>query len=211
MIYLTRTRLMRESERTVYETASRGEPLARGICSQLLADQVRYYVWRSRHENRMEPVASLRRRELQLVELRRASIELVHRAALVKYLRDYHVRGTARDGVLREFYGALDAREAAILEHRNYLIAASSQICATELLELADDRKGVEQIELYESAYSQYFGLFCARTRAEQLGAPFMLDDLIPEVHGAAERLRLRILSGYLLPNRAVRIGSVAA
>jgi len=200
LIYLTQNRLMRESERMVHEAASCGEPRVRSVCSQLLANQVRYFIWHSKHESRMEPIARLRRRELQLLELRRASVEFVHRAALVKYFSDYQVRGPARDRVLRGFFGPQDSRDAAILAHRSYLVAASSQLCATELLRLADDQAGIEQIQFYETVYAQYFGLFCNRLHAAPNGDRSLLDELVPEVRGVAERLRLQLLATNLRP-----------
>jgi hypothetical protein len=192
---------MLESERTVHETAVQGEPRDRGVCSQLLADRARYVVWHSRHESRMETVAERGRRELQILALRGICVERLHRAALVRYFRDYRVTGPERDQTLREFYGVLEPRDAAVMEHRNYLVAASTQLCATELLELAGDHQGVELVRSYESAYMQYFSLFCERARALQNRETFLLGALLPEVHGAAERLRLRIVSGHLMPS----------
>jgi hypothetical protein len=193
---------MRESERAVHEAADGGELRVRNVCRQLLGDRVRYFVWHAKHETRMESVALARRREPQLLELRRAGVEFVHRAAFVRHLKDHGLRGASRDRLLREFYGPLDSRAAAILEHRNYLSAASSQWCAATLLELADDHRGVEQLQLYETAYSQYFGLFCERIRAAANREAFLLKDLLPEVRDVAVRLRQRILSGHVRQRR---------
>lgn len=202
MIYLSRNRLMHESECAVAHAADSGEPPVRNVCRQLLADRVRYFVWHAKHESRMECVAGLRRREPQLLELRRAGVEFIHRAALVRYLREYRVVGAARDRILQEFYGPLDPHAATVLEHRGYLAAASSQWCATTLLEITDDRRGGEQLLHYERAYAQYFSLFCERIRAATNHEPCLLNDLLPEVRGVAARIRQRILSGHLLQHR---------
>ena len=125
---------MRESERIVHETARNTAARDRGVCGQLIASEPRYTLWHTRHEQRMSPIAKHGRRDSQILELRRAGVEQLHRAALVRYLRDWNVTGPERDQTLRQFYNVVDSREAAILEHRSYIAAASSQLCATELL-----------------------------------------------------------------------------
>jgi hypothetical protein len=202
VIYLTHTRLMRESERTVHETASNSRARDQRVCDQLLANQPRYSLWHIRHDHRMTPVAKLRRREQQLLELRRTGVEQIHSAALVRYLRDFSVTGADRDNTLSLFYGVVDVREAAIVEHRKYVLAASSQLCATEVLTLAGDTKGVELVNTYERAYEQYLSLFCQRARAHSAIERSLFDDLLPDVKGVAARLRQRIVAGHLLPTR---------
>jgi hypothetical protein len=202
VIYLTHTRLMRESEQTVKETASNARAREQRVCDQLLANDARYSLWHTRHDHRMLPVARLQRREQQLLELRRTSIEQVHGAALVRYLRDFGVTGTDRDATLRLFYGVVDLREAAIHEHRSYLLAASSQLCASKVLALAGDTKGAELVNHYERAYEQYLSLFCHRARARERHERSLLDELLPDVKDVAARLRERIVGGHLLPTR---------
>ena len=209
MVYLTRTRLMVESERTVKDRAKFGGGVPQRICSQLLADVPRYSLWHARHENRMNSVAVARQRERQILTLRNLSVEQIHRTALVRYLRDFRITGAARDQTLREFYRVMDTRESAVVEHRNYLIAASTQLCAGDLLELVGDYGGRDLVGLYELAYGQYFSMFCDRARARQNGAVYLLGTLLPEVHDAAERLRRRVLAGELLPARLVSMTHV--
>ena len=186
---------MLESERTVRERAfSDDEEIPKRVCSQLLADPPRYLLWRVRHENQMNLVAGARRRERQIMTLRAVAIEQVHRAALVRYLRDHRVTGVARDQTLREFYGVVDARDSAIMEHRNYLLAASTQLCTADILEMVGDKHGVELVRRYELAYTQYFAMFCDQARARQTGKVYMLEMLLPEVRDTAERLRRKIM-----------------
>lgn len=208
MIYLTHMRLMRESERTVHERATCADEVPRRVCAQLLADETRYALWHARHENSMTTVAVVKRRERQLLALRSICVAQVHRTALLRYLRDYRIVGAARDQALRVFHGVMDARDAAIAEHRTYLVAASSHLCATELLELAGDIKGVELLRGYETVYGQYFSLFCDRSRAVERGATYLLSSLIPEVRANAERVRHRIVTGHLLPRQPVPFSS---
>jgi len=204
VVYLTHSRLMRESEKTVHERAVGGDDIPRRVCAQLLSDPPRYTLWHARHEHSMSKVAAARRRERQLLALRSISLAQIHRTALIRYFRDYRIARAARDLTLREFYGVMDARRAALAEHRTYLIAASSQLCAMDLLELADDMKGIDLLREYETAFGQFFAMFCDRSRATQLGASYLLSGLVPEVRANAEQVRKSILAGHLLPSQPV-------
>jgi hypothetical protein len=206
MIYLTHTRLMLESERAVVSRAGASDEVPRRICSQLLADDARYSLWHVRQDGHMGVVAGARQRVRQVLSLRSLSVEQIHRAALVRYLRDRHVTGRAREQTLREFYGVTDPSEAAIIEHRSYLLAASTQFCATDILEMTGDRQGIELLRGYELAYGQFFAMFCERAGAGQAGVPYLLAALLPEVRAAAERIRVR-----LLDDRRISSAPVAA
>jgi hypothetical protein len=150
-------------------------------------------------------VVAKRRKADQLLRLRAVAIEQVHRTALVNYLRDYSVVGAARDRILSEFYGLVDPRSAAVMEHRNYLVSASSQISALDVLDSARDRLGVRMIENYEVTYGQFFRMFCERALAEQSGLIYILSALIEEVNDSAVKMRKRILKGELLPVDSMR------
>jgi hypothetical protein len=146
----------------------------------------------------MDSVAHARRRERQVLKLRSIAIAQVHRAALVRYLRDGRIVGADREQTLRQFYGISDVRDAALAEHRNYLLAASTQLCAGQILELVGDQQGIDLVHSYELAYTQYFAMFCDRSRALHSGKSYLLASLLPEVKNVADRLRLRILDSNL-------------
>ena len=204
MIYLTQSRLMLESERTVRDRAKSDEEIPQRICSQLLANGPRYVLWHVRHEMHMNLVAGARQRERQVMTLRSVAVEQIHRTALVRYLRDHRITGDARDQTLREFYGVMDPRESVITEHRNYLLAASTQFCTADILELTGDKHGVDLLRQYELAYAQYFGMFCDQARARRTGKTYMLEMLLPEVRDAAERLRARVMDMRRVPPQPI-------
>jgi len=210
MLYITQTRLMRESEQTVLERANSGDEIPRRICTQLLDDPARYSQWHARHEIHMGGVARARRHERQVLKLRAIAIEQVHQTALVRYLRDHHVFGADRDRTLHAFYGINDIRDSTLAEHRTYLLAASTQLCTSEILDLVGDDRGQGLVRRYELAYDQYFGMFCDRARAIQKGGNYLLTAFIPEVRNIAERMRLRILDTELLPLRPVSMQGAA-
>jgi hypothetical protein len=210
LIYLTQVRLMLESERTIAECARDGEPAPQRVCAQLLAEPMRYALWHVRHDIRMGSVASARMRDRQILALRAFAIEQIHRAALVRYLRDFRVVGVAREQALRDFHGVVDAREATLAEHRDYLLAAGSQVSTTQLLEFADDQRAAALLRDYEFAYGQFFSMFCERSRSRQNGQPYLGECLLPEVRAVATRARRRVLDADL-PVRPVRLGPARA
>lgn len=202
---------MRESEDAVREHAGSGDDVWRRVCSQLIANQPRYAEWHASHEMKMWKVAGARVRGPQVGALRTVAVQQVHRTALVNYLRLGRVTGSARDSALRLFHGVSDLRDATLAEHRSYLVAASTQVCAHDLLDLVGDADGLNLIRRYEQAYTQYFAMFCERAIALQTGHSYLLGSLLPEVKNVADRLRLKIIGSTLRPLAARPVGVVAA
>jgi hypothetical protein len=211
MLYITHSQLMRESEQAVLAHTVGDDDAIRRVCVQLLADDRRYALWHSNHDRQMDGVAAARRRNAQVLKLRAVVLEQVHQTALVRYLRERQVAGPARQTLLREFHGVVDSRDATLAEHRNYLIATSTQLCATDILDLVGDVRGVDLVRRYELLYGQFFGMFCDKSRATADGEPYMLDVFLPETRDAAERLRLRILDARLAPVRPVVLATPQA
>jgi hypothetical protein len=191
---------MRESESSVQSCAEFGAEPAQHICSQLIHSEPRYATWMSSHDRRMTMVSRGRSRERQIVSLRLVATEQIHRQALVRYLRDNHIRSEQRDLVLKEFYGPLDSRNAVLAAHREYTQAVSSHVCATDLIELCADRHGAKMLHQYEYAYGLYFAMHCDRARAISQGRTYLLGALLPEVKAGAKGLRDSLLSGERLP-----------
>jgi hypothetical protein len=197
---------MLESEHAISATARHGPVVPRRVCEQLLSVPTRYALWHVRHEQRMGAVADARVRQRQVLALREFALAQIHGSALVRYLRDGNIVGEARDRTLRDFFGVADSRDATLMAHRAYLLAASSHVCAMELLDLANDRHGVELLVDYEQTYGQFFSMFCDTSRARLYGEPSMVTSLLPEVRAAAVKLRRGILEGE---SRGVRRSNV--
>jgi hypothetical protein len=195
MLYITSTRLMLESEQAVRNHARCGEEVPQRVCSQLLANEPRYSEWYVGHEREMRSVANARRRDPQLMMLRNVAVEQVHRTAVVDYLRLGRITGREREQTLALFHGGGDPREAALAEHRTYLLAASTHVCTKDLLELTGDREGLDLVRRYELAYRQYFAMLCDRSLARQAGKIYVLESLLPDVKNVADRLR-RVIIG---------------
>lgn len=204
MIYLTRTRLIRESEHSVKEGTAGDDERVRRVCASLLASAPRYATWMSSHDPHMTAVAQIRLREPQLQALRRVGSLQIHRAALVRHLHDNEITGERRSALFREFHGTLDTQCAALSEHRVYTQAVSSQLCARDLLEMSGDTHGVELLDRYQREFGVFFSMHCDRMTALAEGRRYLLASLMPEVRASATRLRERLLSGERLPQRPV-------
>ena len=197
---------MLESEQAITDNASHGPVIIRRVCVQLLSDPQRYATWHARHERRMGAVAEARLHQRQILALRAFALEHTHGSALVGYLRDHAIKGEARDRMLRDFFGVVDCREAALMAHRDYLLAASSLVCAMELLDLASDRRGIELLIEYQQAYGHFFMLLCESSRAHREGDPGLRSILLPEVRAVATTLRRRILESDSRHTRRVQV-----
>jgi len=200
---------MSESEDTIRDRAISGRSNAQRVCRQLVEAPDRYALWHTWHGRRMDNVAQRAQRELQILALRAVYIEQVHRAALVRYLRKGSVAGLARDMTLQDFHGVTDPMRSAIAEHKTYLVAASSQLCAYHVLRLVGDHGGVSLIQDYQGSYGQYFGMFCDNARALKMGTTDILHSLIPDAKAEATALRARILGGEGLPSRPLAVQSI--
>jgi hypothetical protein len=202
VIYLTHARLMAESENSVQMHAAVGEGVEHRVCAQVVADKPRYALWLSRHDRSMTRVASLRERNRQVTDLRAVVVAQIHRTALVRYFREYRITGESREQTLSEYYRAWDPRRAIVAEHKAYLVSASTQYSALDLLDLADDRRGLDMLRRYEVVYGHFFSMFCDQARATDNNKIYLLESLIPEIRQNATRMRQRILAGELLPSR---------
>lgn len=105
---------------------------------------------------------------------------------------------------MQEFYGPLDPECSVITEHRHFILAASSQICASDLLELSGDRYGLDLVDRYQRDYVLYFALYCDRVMVERDGRTYLLEGLIPEIKADAVRIRHRLLTGDRLPAKSI-------
>jgi hypothetical protein len=207
LIYLTRHRLMDESEKMVHAGAARGQDSVGRVCRQLISDEARYRFWLVRHDQRMNQVALSKTQPDQIIGLRSAALAQVHKTALVCYLRDYKITGRNRDLALAEFYGVIDTQQATIAAHQSYLLSASTGLCAEELLAMVSDTHGLRMIWDYREAYGQFFSMYCSRARAHRLGKRYLLSGFIPELKLKTTQIRKSLMTGQQLPGQVYAAG----
>lgn len=188
---------MEESEGALEFALSKGGPDERVVAERVLEDYRRYFSWESRHSALMRPVGDASYVPLQLRELRSVVGSLIHKTALVNYLK---TRGSLRDferrTLLKIFHGSADYSNAVLWEHRTYIVAASSQLCVRRLLKRLGDANGLELAAKYETSYERYFFAFCDSAIADIRGAENPMKPLLSELKQLAAA-RSAALSGF--------------
>ena len=152
---------MRESEQALEDAVDSPNERDARIASHVLTDAKIHSLWEARHAKLVLPVAEHNYRSPQIVELRRLEVALVHRRALVDYLRRQEITGDMRDQLLSLFYGPRASMDAVLAEHRQYMLAVSSRVSADHLIDIMFDPFSRRFLEVYERAYNRYFELFC--------------------------------------------------
>jgi hypothetical protein len=206
-------RLMSESEKALWQTEAQPE-YYRVPVSRLLDNQGQYRMWEASHARHMRNVADYRRQSQQAMALRKIAMQFIHRRGLFDYLRTFRVRGAQRQQLFRVFYGLTDFHDAALLEHRQYVLAASSGYCIEVLVDRINDSNGFKLLERYQWLYSQYFEIFSQYVRADFNADTTLADALRPtmlEYRAHTNLIRRQILSlpplkGRITPAAAQRI-----
>jgi hypothetical protein len=194
---ITFTELMTQSERALWRTDSQPE-YYRSPVGHLLDDGAQYRVWENKHSMLMRNVADCGRTTRQLLELRKVAVKMIHRRGLIDYIRMFSVRGQTRENLFHAFYGPMDFSEAVILEHRQYILAASSGYCVEVLVDAAQDPNGFQMLERYQLLYREYYGIYAQFLRAEQDNDPELVAAMRPtmlEYRTYLDRLRATVLS----------------
>ncbi len=159
---LTHARLMEESELCVSESARFGTPAQMIVASRLLSHPETYRRWESEHAVIMRGVSRNTYLGQQVVALRSAALQLVHRKAVFEYLQERQLSRWQRHRLMEMFHSLKDYSASIIAEHGNYLRGASSYWCSHHLARrLMKDTVFAEPLLLYQERYTDYFRVFC--------------------------------------------------
>jgi hypothetical protein len=201
-------RLMEESEWRV-EIAAGSDSPDDLLMRRVLESPGAYRRWASEHGWLLRGVSSQTRLEAQVVALRSAAMNLVHRKALFEYLRVRQLPGRKRRRLFQIFYGNRDYSNAVLAEHGNYLRVSSSYVCAQYLAEhLMHDAAVADPMQLYEERFGEFFRAFCDGELAEteiERRAVEPLDALRPLLKFQLGEARQAILRMPLAPTREWR------
>lgn len=185
-------RLMYESERVLRLDVARTAHI-RSAVQQVLEHRPRYLLWEADHSRLMRHVAEERRHARQALAMRRVALKLIHRRALIDHIRTARIQGEDRKALFRIFYGPKDTLDAILLEHRQYLLAASSSHCADILIDELRDRNGHRLLLEYERVYREYFAMYCRFSRAASSPYSSVLGPLTMELREQAKQIRERL------------------
>ena len=201
-------RLVAESEWRV-EAAALFDSPDDLIVRRVLESPSTYRRWAAEHEWLLRGVSTHTRVEAQVVALRSAVMNLVHRKALFEYLRDRQLSAGKRHRLLGLFYSSRDYANAVVTEHGNYVRCLSSHVCTEYLAQhLMHDAAVSEPMQLYEERFTEYFRAFCdtelAETEDERVRAE-PLADLRPLLKLQLAEARQAILGMAIAPAREWR------
>lgn len=153
-------RLMDESEQALREAANGAPARKSRIAKDIIGDCRMHRLWEASHAELVRPVAEHSRRAHQVFQLRELDVQLVHKRALIEYIRRQQLVGKDRERMLAAFYGPKDTIDAILVEHRKYTLAVSSDLSASHLIRVMSDPVGMQLIEQYEALYTKYFDLY---------------------------------------------------
>lgn len=153
--------LMNASEFALQGAAESEEPRESRIAATVIDDGRKYREWEARHANLLLPVAEHKSEKHQLIALRRANVQLVHRRAFFNYLQTHPVSRPRRTQLFRLFHSTLDLNEAILAEHRQYMLAFSSGISTDHIVDVMHDDSCTRLTEMYEKTFARYFEMKC--------------------------------------------------
>ena len=185
--------LMTESEYALQSACESSEARQSRIANTILGDYNKYREWELRHANLLRPVAEQKARKYQVLALRHADVQLIHRRAFFKYLQTHEVRGEQRQQLFRLFHTTLDFDEAILAEHRQYMLAFSSGISTNHIIDVMHDGTSTPLVEQYEKTFSRYFEMKCFVATARDSDCIRIVRSSLREVQGQLMRVRRRM------------------
>ena len=195
--------LMTASEHALQDATESPVPRQSRIASTILGDSQKYREWELRHANLLLPVAEQRARKRQVVALRNAEIELVHRRALFTYLQTHELRDDQRQRLFRMFHSTLDYNQAVLNEHRHYMLAVSSQISTDYIIDVMRDVSSDRLLQQYEKTFARYFEMKCYVASAKDSHCIQLISSSLRDVKGQLLRIRRRIETEVPVVDRA--------
>jgi hypothetical protein len=186
---------MEYSERHLSLTARSGAHNDAQIAARLLENVVLYRSWEHSHGRLMQAVAAAPPQTVPK-ELRKVTFLTLHRKAPFQYLRDRHITGVARRQLIQALFGTQQSYGRSLVrEHEAYVSSACSLLCADSLCSaVLGDQDFCEALEKYESAYAEYYRVYCDSLLAEQSGEISPMSALLPYL-----RYQLKIIRDHML------------
>ncbi len=188
-------RLMDESEQALWDAADAKSIRESRIAEHTLRDPKTYRMWEARHAELVRPVAEQNRRVWQVFALRDIEVCLIHKRALIEHIRKHRLRGPERDQMIAAFYGPRDIQDAVLIEHRQYMLAVSSQLSTDHLINVMYDPLGNRLLRQYETLYTDYFDLYGYVIRSQDAAWADAAKPLMTEAREQMARVRLKISS----------------
>lgn len=184
---------MDASEYALRDASESSLPRESRIANTILGDSQKYRQWELRHADLLLPVAEESAKKRQIVALRKARTQLVHRRAFFKYLRTHEVSNEQRQQLFRLFHATMDYNEAILVEHRHYMLAVSSRISTDHIIDVMHDVTSARLLQQYEKAFARYFEMKCYVACAGDSNCIDIVRTTLRDVNGELLRIRRRI------------------
>ena len=186
-------KLMDASEYALRDATVSQSSRASRIAATVVQDSQKYRIWEARHADLLLPVAEHRAKKHQVVALRNAGVELVHRRALFKHIRTRNVQGETRRRLFRLIHTTRDYEDAILAEHRQYMVAVSSRISTNHIVDIMDDELSRQLLDQYETLYGRYFDMRCYVAMARDSCCIELVRESMQDVRRSLMRVRDRI------------------
>lgn len=186
--------LMEESEQALLDAADNDSDGNSHIAKHVLTDAKSHRLWESRHADLVRPIAETSRRGTQLFGLRDIEVKLLHRRALIDYIRKHAIANETRDKLFSVFYGPKETINAILTEHRQYMLAVSSHLSTDHLLNVMCDPESLQLIETYQALYNRYFEMYCYVACNDQTIIADAIKSEMRNAHVRAEHARKRLI-----------------
>jgi len=187
--------LMEASEIALQDATESPLPRESRIATTIINDAKNYRQWEVRHADLLLPVAEHRTKKRQIVALRQAEIQLIHRRALFTYLQTHDLNDDQRQKLFRLFHSTLDYKAAILTEHRQYMLAVSSHISNDYIIDVMQDETSVRLLGQYETIFGRYFEMKCYIASSKDTYCVELIRSSVRDVYGQLLRIRRRIES----------------
>lgn len=184
--------MITESEQALWRAAEDQTGRRGRAASWVTSDFNLLELWRIRHEFLIRPVAAESRHFGQAARLRAAGVILAERCALVDYMRQAGISGERRDRLILRLRGKDNLKRALLDEHRDYLLAVSSELCIDHLLGRIQDSAGPRLLKRYRALYVEHFKSVCAQQQDGDTGSDEGRTELPPAISDLRSLLSAR-------------------
>lgn len=188
-------KLMEVSESALEDATESPLPRESRIATTILSDAQKYRQWELRHADLLLPVAEHGGKKRQILALRHAEIQLIHRRALFTYLQTHEVNAIQRERLFRLFHTTLDLNDAILLEHRHYMVAFSSHISTDHIIDVMNDNSSTPLLDQYETTFGRYFEMKCYVASSRDSHCIDLVRTSLRDLKGQLLRIRRRIES----------------
>jgi hypothetical protein len=186
-------KLMDVSEYALRDATESSSSRESRIANTILDDGQAYHQWELRHADLLLPVAQHSGKKRQIVELRQAKVQLVHRRAFFKYLQNHDLSAERRKQLFGLFHATRGFKDAVLAEHRQYMLAVSSRISTDHIIEVMDDAMSTSLLRQYEKVFGRYYEMKCYLACARDSSCIELVRTSLREVQGQLMKLRRRI------------------